>query len=238
MRWQGDEQLKAKTTEELTALYNHLMWGDPGELDRSLPTERHERGFILVQTMGELAGRYPFSPSKAGPEGNDVPLWRFQTDEAVMPWLDNLERSVGELLNVAMIRREEATALARDGVAIISETIYAFQALIPRDFSRIAAQSPMDEFIVFLERAQAVAAATRSVADRLERYRGRLPRPRFIFAGFLVAAAAFICGVVWPMLDHHASMIVDAWIPASVYVFALLTAGALLLRHYRSSEAR
>jgi hypothetical protein len=92
-------------------------------------------------------------------------------------------------------------------------------------------------FRELLDRLVSVGAAVSAIDSNLTRYDKRQPSRRALAAAFVVLAAAFVCGVVLPMLDPSTSHIVDADVPVAAYLLVVLTAFEISLR-YSTSQPR
>jgi hypothetical protein len=178
-----------------------------------LPAAR--RADIALALMSQIGLNYPF------PSWSEKPP--LATEGEVRDWLADLWEVLADLqwtvsgpgaegLREVMQARDDAEAAAMEEL----------QAPLPemRDLRRRMCEG----FVQFVGDAERVYRATSESAERIDRYRARLPSRNAFKAAAAILIGVFLCGVAWPMVNPNVSALVNAWIPAGTYLGCLLAA--------------
>ena len=105
------------------------------------------------------------------------------------------------------------------------------QSRVEEMISRTGVEAQLALFRGFIDRAVGISTSASRIDAKLKRYDGRQPSRRTLAIGLAITTAAFVCGVVIPMLNPNASHILSADVPVAAYLVALLTAAEVMLRH-------
>ncbi len=177
------------------------------------PRDEAERAAILPEVMARVAGSYPF-PSIEG-DGLDL-----NSEQKVRAWLADFEPTTSTLEYAATDQdsrlRDLLRHLSADEASRLENDLGTEEgALLSPERSHYD-QLYLD-FRAFVTSATAVAALTKREAERVDRYRDRLPSQGTLIVAGIVAFAVFVCGVALPMICPSVSSVVAAWIPAVAY---------------------
>ncbi len=173
-----------------------------GAVDADLPKDDASRGREILLILSNLVAAYPFRVDS------------FSSMEEVEAWMSDMFGVVRGPGTPLLASQEEEVELRRL-VTAFGEKEPVAQA-IDRLATTIRAMREGDE----------LAVSVRSLLQRRQNFRGRLPSRRSVVAGLSVAAATALCGVILPMVWSAVPWWIYSAIPATVY--SIFAAGALV----------
>lgn len=175
-------------------------------------TDEAERAKLLPELMSRIARSYPF-PTAEDNALHAVPLV-LDSEKKVRAWLPDYAKVVQPLAQSVFFspRNKLPDLVARREKDEAAEGI---------PDPRRAGRQGYAEFEQFVDKAFDTLIAVRLEADRVDRYRDRLPSGRYLVAAGVGTLAVFLSGVALPMVWSGTPAVIDAWIPATSYALAL-----------------
>jgi hypothetical protein len=208
----------------LIDVLKHLALGLPHN-DLPTPSEKDSRGKVLTNLFRSIGGQVPFTP----PYGEQSVVTR---DDATR-WASEVRLHAGNAWTIMNFGKATLGDIARaaDGESRRSMSEAGVPTTrIEEVMDAIGVQKSLAAFGRFIENTLRIASEVEILEGKIKRYETRQPSKRLQLIAFAISAAAFICGVIVPMLDPSTPHLFSVYLPVGAYLVALAAAALLLIR--------